>query len=264
MRKKTLRALELLLAVLLLLALFMIVRAVLDSHAARREYSDAASIAGLPSEFWNVPELPTQTSTPPPEEDQVPSEVRALLDMDMDALLETCGDLVGWILIPGTEISYPLLQADNNQYYLDRTWRGESSSSGAIFIDYRNDASLEGFNTIIYGHRMRDGSMFGSLKEYDDEDYWEEHPSVYIACGGKVYRYDIFSSFQAPVDGIVYEMNLLGREAEFIRYAQEHSTIDTGVVPAEDTRIITLSTCTGNGYAKRLVVMACLAEVYEK
>lgn len=86
----------------------------------------------------------------------------------------------GWILIPNTVISYPLLQGEDNQYYLNHTWKKWTSAVGAIFMDSQNNPNLTDFNTIVYGHRMNNGSMFASLKNYKKQSYWQAHPCVYI------------------------------------------------------------------------------------
>ena len=86
--------------------------------------------------------------------------------MDLPALQQVNSDVIGWIAIPGTEISYPLVQGTDNDYYLTHTWNQNSSAVGAIFMDCRCSADFSGFNTIVYGHRMNNGSMFAALKHY--------------------------------------------------------------------------------------------------
>jgi hypothetical protein len=80
---------------------------------------------------------------------------------------------LGWILIPDSPISYPMVQGNNNSYYLKRTWRGNSSVVGAIFLDAQCDDDFSDFNTIIYGHRMNNGSMFAGLAKYKNYSYYK-------------------------------------------------------------------------------------------
>ena len=102
-------------------------------------------------------------------------------------------DVIGWIAIPGTEISYPLVQGTDSDYYLTHTWNQNSSAVGAIFMDCRCSADFSGFNTIVYGHRMNNGSMFAALKHYKSRiscrhipgicDQCKRNPCVQHLCG---------------------------------------------------------------------------------
>ena len=107
---------------------------------------------------------------------------------------------------------------------------------------------------------MRNGSMFGGLKQYKDLDYWKEHPSVYIVDDSGVHRYDIFAAHEVGVRTITYGLGITDQDTKekFIQFAQTGSVIETGVVPTVEDRVLTLSTCTGNGYDTRWVVQAVL------
>ena len=181
--------------------------------------------------------------------------------MDLEALRAYNPEVAGWIEIPDTGISYPLMQGANNQWYLKHTWTGEPSSVGAIFIDSRNSRDLGDFHTIVYGHRLRSGAMFAPLRFYEDDAYRQEHPSVYIADDAGLHRYDIFAVYAADVKDRVYqELDVEDEETRqaFIRFCLDSALADTGVTPEAGDRILTLSTCTGDGYAQRWVVQAVL------
>ncbi len=111
---------------------------------------------------------------------------------------------------------------------------------------------------------MRNGSMFATLKYYKTLDFWQEHPRVYIVLDDGVYRYDIFAAREAAVGGPVYRLDLeeRGLGEAFIQDCIDGSVIDTGILPDTGDRLLTLSTCTGTGYATRWVVHAVLAQVY--
>lgn len=230
-----------------------------EDSVRAREYEDAARTAGLLPEPEEV-QRPPSAAQPEEEAPPVPEEVRALAAIDLPALREVNPDVSGWIEIPGTDLSYPVLCGADNQYYLSRTWTGEANSGGSIFLESTNRRDLSDFHTIVYGHRMRDGSMFGSLKNYRDQTYWQEHPAVYMASDCGVYCYDIFSAQEVSVTGLVYRLDLetSGLEEDFIKTCFEGSSLDTGIVPSAEDRILTLSTCTGRGYATRWVVHAVL------
>lgn len=257
--KKPIRILQLLLLIVLLVSLVKVGRQVWGNWTASKSYDEAARIAGLSERKRSLSPNKQQSLTNQSSSSQ--QETRAVLDL---APLQAVNpDVVGWIEIPDTELSYPLLQTSNNQYYLNHTWNKEYSPAGSIYLECTSSPDFSGFHTIIYGHRMQNSTMFGTLKFYESQDFWAEHPSIYVTLPDGVYRYDIFAAFQASVTGIVYRSDLEGREEEFIRTALNSSVIDTETVPEPDDRILTLSTCTQFGHANRWVVQGRLAQVYE-
>lgn len=192
--------------------------------------------------------------------------VMELEAMDIAALREVNPDAVGWICIPGGDISYPILQGEDNDYYLHHTWEKKWNSGGSIFLDWRGGRDFGDFHTLIYGHRMRNGTMFAPLSRYAEQAYWEEHPCIYIADGERVLRYEIFAAWEPEVTSPVYDFDLTGEEArrELISQCLAASVIDTGVVPGPEDHLLTLSTCTGTGHEKRWVVQGRLADTYPR
>lgn len=271
--KKSKLVLLALLAAVFLFSVGMMARQQLEYQKIAADSEEAARIAGLPVRS-DAPRPTASAGTaapapPEPDETEAPPEelpVEAVLaGIDLEALRAVNGDVMGWIEIPGTELSYPLVQGRNNRYYLSRSWKKEPSAGGAVFLESTNSGDLTDFHTIIYGHRMNNESMFGPLKHYKDPDFWREHPSVYLATEAGVYRYDIFAAQEAGVRELVYRLDLETShlEEEFLQYCVENSAIDTGIVPTASDRILTLSTCTASNRAKRWVVHGVLAQVYE-
>ena len=262
MKRKLLTLLEIVLAIVLVVSLTMVARTEMQYSKGAETYAEAFDVARPPK--LAAPPVPSVRTEAQEEEADPDPNLVLLAAMHIDELSRINPDALGWIAIPGTVISYPLLQSEDNEYYLRHTWQDEYSIVGAIFMDSRCGADMTDFNTIIYGHNMRDKSMFGSMSEYLDPEYWREHPSVYLVCGGTAYRYDIFAACEADVEGPVYQhldKDEQERE-EFITECLELSEIDTGIVPMADDHILTLSTCTGRGYANRWAVQAVLAETY--
>ena len=251
MRRKLFNLVRLVLVIVLLVGIVGVIRQQLDYSKGDSDYEDAEQVAEIV-----IPEVV--------EEEQDPEEilVSQLAAINLGALQDVNEEVVGWIMIPDTEISYPVVQGTDDEYYLTHTWKKESSSVGAIFMEYQHESDLSGFNTLIYGHRMRNNTMFGSLKFYKDAEYWEEHPSIYYVNESGVYRYDIYSAYQISTQSVTYVLNIeeLEQQQNFIETGIEHSVIDTGIVPTEEDRIITLSTCTGFGYSSRWVVQAVLRQ----
>lgn len=247
------------LILVLIVGLAGVIRQQMDYRKGDADYSEAEELAGV-----FVPEGTAVTGADGREAEKDP-EAAALETIDLDALREVNPDVVGWICIPGTKISYPLVQADDNEYYLDQTWKRARSSVGAIFLECQVSPDLTDFNTIIYGHRMKNNTMFGRLKEYIRGDLYEQAPAVYIATDGGVNRYDIFAAYEADVSWLLYVPGVSAREEkeEILRCAAEHSVIDTGISPSPDDRILSLITCTGRGYSSRLTVQAVLTQQWE-
>lgn len=235
-------------------------RAAAEAAREAQEAANRPSLAPVPSP------TPRPSSTPAPEETVPPDpNAEALAGLDIGALREVNADVLGWIEVPGTELSYPLLQAEDNEYYLTHTWRKEPNSAGSIFLECTNAPDLSGYHTIVYGHRMTNDSMFGTLKYYSDPAYREEHPSVYLVMADGVYRYDIFAAFTAHVRGMVYRLDLPGKEAEFVEFCLENSEIDTGIVPTPEDQILTMSTCVDMGQSDyRWVVQGYLVQKYDR
>ena len=179
------------------------------------------------------------------------------------ALRQTNPDVLGWITIPDTVISYPLMKAADNQEYLYQTWDGKYSKYGSIFLECRNSHDLSDFNTLIYGHNMLTDDMFGTLPDYGRQSHFESHPSIYVVTDAGVRRYDVFSAYEAQVISDTYRLIFeddARKEAALELYTGA-SVLDTGIVPEADDVILTLSTCTGRGTADlRFVVQAVLAE----
>ena len=245
---------------------------------------EAAEIAGLhtgpesrqPGTTPPAAETPQETASPaqelpmetaPPAE-PLPEEAAGLIGLDLEALRAYNEDVVGWITIPGTAVSYPLVQRTDNQYYLSHNWKKEYSGSGSIFLSSDASRDLTDFNTIVYGHHMRDETMFGTFKYYfRGPDYWRQHPSVYIVLDDAIYRYDIFAVEEASIKGIVYRLDIEEKhlEEEFLQYCKNRSVYNTGLTPGTDDRVLSLSTCTGTlSQTSRWVLHGVLAQEYRR
>ncbi|NBJ91064.1 class B sortase [Parablautia muri] len=222
----------------------------LDYRSGTEDYFDAQLVAGLATMPDKAPENAGETDY----------WAEILADTDLDSLRTINEEVIGWITIPGTELSYPILQTEDNKYYLNHTWNNDLSSVGSIFMECQISPNMRSFNTIIYGHKMRNGSMFGNLLNYDNLDYWQEHPSIYLVMDDGVYRYDIFAAYEVGIREIVYRININSekRRSDFIQFCLENSEIDTGITPTFVDRVLTLSTCTGRGHSTRWVVQGIL------
>ena len=224
-----------------------------DYQRGAEDYAQAAEEAEVPP----LDPVPLPAPDEPAPQDPNPG---LLENVDLDNLRAVNEDVLGWIVIPDTLLSYPIVQCGDNQYYLNRTWQGKRSSVGAIFMECQCSPDFSDFNTIIYGHRMNNESMFGTLRSYENIDFWREHPSVYVVTDDSIRVYDICSAFEVGIQEIVYRLDIeeSALQQELIDFSLEHSVIDTGVVPTPDGQMLTLSTCTGHGHSSRWVVQAVL------
>lgn len=206
------------------------------------------------------PEIPEVWTEAEVEDDPYMKE---LAEIDLRPFREGNQDVLGWITIPGTQVDYPLMEGEDNEFYLSHTWDKKASEAGSILLEYRSNPDFRDFNTLIYGHRMKNGTMFGSLKHYDTEEYYREHPYVYLVDDLGVHRYEIFAAYTAAVNTRTYYYGFTDEETMqlFLDYCMEMSVIDTGVIPTPDDKVLTLVTCTGNGYDARWVVQARLKGV---
>ena len=136
-----------------------------------------------------VPSAPSPEITLSPEPKETPPVV-----VDFVALREEGRNVLGWLYSADTLVNYPVVYYSNNSYYLTRDYTGSHSSSGALFFDCRLNKQLVEQNLIIYGHHMKDRSMFGSLLQYQKQSYYDEHPTMYLLTPEKNYRIDLFAA----------------------------------------------------------------------
>ena len=252
MKKKKIRFLDVLIVLLLAVFLFsavMLLRTMREYAKGREEYS-------------TLKEQVTLQTKP----DEVTDDW-AYLDFDYDSLREINGDFLFWIDIPGTGISYPVVQSTNNDYYLRRTFAGEWNVGGVIFVDYRCSGDLSSPNTVIYGHRMNDGSMFTALRKFVDSSFLEDYSEIHVYRDGEMRIYRVFSCRKTDVFDECYTF-YFDDDAQFgtwLRGQAALSAVGTGIVPGPEDRILTLSTCatSGDEYS-RYVVQAVLEQVLER
>lgn len=259
------------LIILLLAAVFtvssgMLVHELIQYRQGEKTYDEAKKIAKIPDFSKIKSQKNTATASDSSGGSTGDPYAGALSRMDFTALKKVNSDIFGWILIPNTVISYPLLDGNSNRYYLQHTWKKQKSVVGAIFLEQKNSASLSEFNTIVYGHNMKNGSMFGTLKKYGDRNYWKAHPFIYLTTSSGSRQYEIFAAYEVSTQGKTYQVEFSSEaaKASFLSYCRKHSVISTGISPKSYDYILTLSTCTGHGHTTRWVVQARLPGLPER
>lgn len=185
------------------------------------------------------------------------------IQVDFDALREVNPDVIGWLYSEDTVINYPVVQGDDNEYYLHHLINGEYNGSGTIFVDVNNSPDLTDDNTIIYGHHMKNGSMFKSIVGYRKQEYYDAHPVMYFLTPERDYRIELFAGYTTPADSDTYTFVFANKES-FMSYISEcisQSDFSSNTEVTENDRIITLSTCTYEYSDARYVVQGRLVEI---
>ena len=182
--------------------------------------------------------------------------------IDFDKLKKINGDIVGWIYIPGTSISYPILYGSKYEH-LD--YKGNYSICGSIFLTDDETKDMMDRNPILYGHHMRDGSMFGTLYRFKDKEFGEKHQEIQIYTPEKIKVYSLYSVFQTDKYGEEYQSKFESDKL-FQKYAEkmkQKSLYSNGEETEQTESLVTLSTCDGmQGTSRRLVVQGSEVNEY--
>lgn len=185
-------------------------------------------------------------------------------NLDWASLYAENKDIYAWIYIPGTQVDYPVLQsASDDTYYLNHNIDGSYGKPGCIYTEKINSKDFTNYNTVLYGHNMKNGEMFGCLHDYEDKTFFDENPYVYVYTEEKTYVYEIFAAYTATNAHILNTNDFSTQEgfADYLDNVVYNKALtgnfrnDTRVT--SDNRIITLSTCTSNS-SKRWLVQAVL------
>ena len=178
--------------------------------------------------------------------------------VDFEKLLEMNSDVVGWIRFDEpSEINYPVVQGRDNEKKKKRTFEANTNKLGTLFVDVNNPGDFSGRNTFIYGHNMKNGSMFAQLLKYKDDSFYKEHPYFYIYTpDGKVRTYEIFSAGVVKDTSDSYIMDYADDAAfqTYIDYIKQQSAYPTSAEVTTASKIVSLSTCTNVRDDERFLV----------
>ncbi|NMD72454.1 class B sortase [Bacillus sp. DNRA2] len=177
-----------------------------------------------------------------------------------DELQKINKDYVGWIDISETTVNYPIVKGGDNEFYLTHNFYQDTDFAGAIFMDSQNSSGTLDKNTIIYGHNMKDKSMFGSLQNYLDQDFFEKHKNVTIKnLNDHTYIWEIFSVYETTkVDWMKTHFENNSDFTAFLKTIENRSIIQSKTEIKEDDTLLTLSTCTKSNDDRRLIIHAKL------
>lgn len=239
----------------------MVIRMLIDYQKSRNEYDELNALAvSSVDTSYNLDaeeEAPSEgdaslaVSTPKmisgslPWEQQEKIAAEVGITVDWDALRKINKYVVAWLYSPDTNISYPVVQYKDNEYFLNRNFNRREDESGALFFDYRNILSEGRENWIIYGHRRNDKSMFGSLAKYAKPEYLAEHPKMYLLMPDRSYRMEIFSCRTVHAEQQYFKL-WFNDSSEFTSYldkAVKQSYWTPTFMPDTSYPILTLATC---------------------
>ena len=260
--KKKKKAGDVFLTIVLIAAICVFCYAAYNLYHIYTEYKKGSDEYNAIAQMAVTERDPDQDSTSESEEAAGPDgpALKAPLDIDFDSLRSINTDVIGWIYMEALpEISYPVVQGEDNNFYLHQTYEKNYNFAGTIFIDYENKRDFSDCNTLVYGHNMKNGSMFGMLKKYRaDETLYNASKYFWILTPEKDYRYEIIAAYTTSVNSDTYTL-FKGPGKEFLEYEKkmfQNSEIRTDATASEANvkdKIVTLSTCTGN-QATRFVV----------
>ena len=217
----------------------------------------------LRDEILQTPELETDTESvfelDTRKKHHKTSESEIPFDVDWDVLKDINEDIIGWVYFTGLpQISYPVLQAKDNEYYVHRTYDLSSSDSkaGSIFMDYRMAGDFSSPYSVIYGHNVRDGSMLSDLAQLKDQDLYDKEPYFWILTPDGNYRYQIFSIFQCHRSADVFQRSFDCWGEDFSKWQSElklRNSMQGDVKLKEYGHVVVFSTCVPNSFDRTIV-----------
>lgn len=189
------------------------------------------------------------------------NEENCPISIDFEKLWESNKDIIAWIYSENTVINYPIVKSSDNQDYLRTRLDGKYSTAGTLFFDCRNNSDLSDFNTIIYGHNMRNKTMFGTLKEYSSQEYYNNHSVLWIITPDSSFKLEPIAGYVTSNDSSVYE--LISDSSQFEKFLTDSvskSTFSTKCDFSDTDRLITLSTCSDKYKNARYVLICAVSK----
>lgn len=215
-----------------------------DREAGRAAYEGAAAEYSVP--------VPAAAARPAEAElDDLPYDgpepVYAPVRIDFDKLAADCPDIRGWIYCEDTGIDYPVVQGTDDRFYLKHTYLGDYASAGAIFLEAANEPGFSDLNNVVFGHHMKDGTMFAGLSDWASQEYYDAHPVMWLLTPEQDYMVELFSGYVTPAGSKAYAIYREPGEKfdHYLETALAASDFAAGpdFVLDGDARYILLSTC---------------------
>lgn len=213
-------------------------------RAADNVYDEAAQTYNEVAENYTKPKENAEPKTGPEKKDILYEQ--APIEVDFEELQKTCtnGNVVGWLYCEDTLINYPVVCGTNNVFYLDHLIDGTYNVSGTLFMDCANDENWADKNTIIYGHHMGDGSMFGLLQKFRIQDYAKEHPYMWLMTPTADYKLEYLGCYVTDTESMSFNTKFNTSEfKEFLEYTVKSFYYPIDKELSLEDRLVSLSTC---------------------
>ncbi|MBS6195180.1 MAG: class B sortase [Clostridiales bacterium] len=223
----------------------------IDSYDNRQNYIQVEELA-----FPEKDDNNDETNESDQKSEDLQEEV-----FDYQALLEENADCIGWLSIDDTDISYPVVQGEDNEFYLHHDFYKKNAICGAIFLDYRNDVNRMQEHLILYGHQMKDGSMFKQLNGYKEKSFYEGHREITLFLGTQKYRYEVAAVYVTDLAKSGDYYNYVHKETrkqqmEYLLQMAAYQLYETEITVRENDELLSLSTCEYSSANGRLIVLA--------
>ena len=186
-----------------------------------------------------------------------------LPEINFKALQAVNPDVIAWIYCPDTAINYPVVQGDDNAYYLNHLADGTESRNGCPFLDVQNRPDFSDANSIVYGHHMQNGTMFAGISWYEDQSYYDGHPVMYLLTPTANYRIELFSGYTTEMDSSAYMQTFgsIREHTDWLKEVSGRSDFRANLEISALDRVITLSTCAYRFENARYVLHGKLVEL---
>ena len=214
------------------------------------------------AEIIPIGSIPTTETAEIPQNiavsDTLPDDVRQSLIDSAQSLNNAYPDAIGWLYIPNTSISYPVMQSNDNDYYLSHAHDGSHLKAGSVFLDHRCENRFMNPINIVYAHNMKNGSMFAGVLKFADPAYFDSHRYGWIATSETVYRVEFFSCARTDWHDELYDGSL--SVTDWIPHVENLSVVCREMEYSENDRFISLSTCSYEFQNARTILTGKLVE----
>lgn len=239
-----------------------------EYYLGEKLYSDVQRYAVLPTQSASSdPEMTgaNADATSPTEQSDVtaPTEDTTVYpEVDFAALQQINGDVVAWIYIEGTDINYPVVQGEDNRYYVSTLLDGTYNGAGSIFLDYHNAPDFSDIHSVLYGHNMNNGTMFHDICSYQTQEFYEEHPTGLLVTPEKNFRFEIVSAYVSSLADPSWQLEFVDDDDAFqwLTDSMDRSLFTSHTQPQPGDQMITLSTCSYEFNDARFVLVGVLKE----
>ncbi len=226
-------------------------------EASEPEKTTSIAVSTIPEDEIS-PTTTSETTTATPE---LPSEVKEQLIDSAQSLNTAYPDAIGWLYIPDTVINYPVMQSDDNFYYLDHAYDGSPLKAGSVYLDCRCEGRFRNPINIVYAHNMKNGSMFAQITRFKNDSFFESHKYGWLATPETVYRIDFFSLAVADWHDELYKGDT--SISEWIPHLYVRSAVCREMTYTDDDRFVSFSTCSYEFENARNILTGKLVEVKE-